>query len=92
MSPIEGRAARRRIAARAAREVGAGDIVNLGVGIPNLIPEFLDQDAGACMHTENGLLGVGPRPRAGAEDPDLVDAAKLPVTALTGAACSAEVT
>jgi 3-oxoacid CoA-transferase B subunit len=74
------------IAARAARELRAGEVVNLGIGIPNLIPGFLAPDAQVCLHTENGLLGVGPRPSEQELDPDLIDAAKHPVTALPGAA------
>jgi 3-oxoacid CoA-transferase B subunit len=77
--------ARARIAERAARELAAGDVVNLGIGLPNLIPDFLGADTPVFVHTENGLLGVGPRPRAGEEDPDLIDAAKQPVTSLPGA-------
>ncbi len=74
------------IAERAARELRTGEVVNLGIGIPNLIPAFLATDSGVVIQTENGLLGVGPRPTAGEEDPDDIDAAKLPVTALPGAA------
>jgi 3-oxoacid CoA-transferase B subunit len=74
------------IAQRAARELRAGEVVNLGVGIPSLIPGFLDGTAGVVVHTENGLLGVGPRPAPDELDPDLIDAAKQPVTALPGAA------
>ena len=74
-----------RIAERAARELQPGDIVNLGIGIPNLIPGFLAADSRVVLHTENGLLGVGPRPGEGEIDPDLIDAAKLPITALPGA-------
>jgi 3-oxoacid CoA-transferase B subunit len=74
-----------RIAERAARELRSGEIVNLGIGIPNLIPGFLSEDAGVFLHTENGLLGVGPRPSDEEVDPDLIDAAKRPVTALPGA-------
>ena len=73
------------IATRAARELRPGEIVNLGIGIPNLIPGLLD-DANVFVHTENGLLGVGPRPGDDELDPDLIDAAKRPVTALPGAA------
>ncbi|HEX2304345.1 MAG TPA: 3-oxoacid CoA-transferase subunit B [Gaiella sp.] len=75
-----------RIASRAARELHAGEVVNLGIGIPNLIPDFLGQDSGVVLHTENGLLGVGPRPNGDELDPDLIDAAKQPITALPGAA------
>jgi 3-oxoacid CoA-transferase B subunit len=72
------------IASRAAQELREGEVVNLGIGIPNLIPGFL---AGrhVYVHTENGLLGVGPRPADDDVDPDLVDAAKQPVTAIDGA-------
>ena len=73
-----------RIAERAARELQPGEVVNLGIGIPNLIPGFLDEDAGVYLQTENGLLGVGPRPSEDELDPDLIDAAKEPVTALPG--------
>jgi 3-oxoacid CoA-transferase B subunit len=73
------------IATRAARELRPGEIVNLGIGIPNLIPGLLE-GANVFLHTENGLLGVGPRPGEDELDPDLIDAAKRPVTALPGAA------
>lgn len=74
------------IAARAARELCAGEVVNLGIGVPNLIPGFLPDHSGVFLHTENGLLGVGPRPAEDDVDPDVIDAAKRPVTALPGAA------
>ena len=73
------------IAARAARELRPGEIVNLGIGIPNLIPGFLGSATEVFLHTENGLLGVGPRPSEEELDPDLIDAAKRPITALPGA-------
>lgn len=75
-----------RIAKRAARELGPGEVVNLGIGIPNLIPAFLNRDSHVVLHTENGLLGVGPRPSSDELDPDLIDAGKQPITALPGAA------
>jgi 3-oxoacid CoA-transferase B subunit len=78
--------AKDRIAARAAQELLPGEVVNLGIGIPNLIPGFLGTDTPVVLHTENGLLGVGPRPDGDELDPDLIDAAKQPITALPGAA------
>ena len=75
-----------RIAERAARELQAGEFVNLGIGLPTLIPDFLSEDAGVFLHSENGIIGVGPRPAEGKLDPDLIDAGKRPVTELPGVA------
>ncbi|MBD1382308.1 3-oxoacid CoA-transferase subunit B [Metabacillus arenae] len=68
------------IAERAAEELQDGNIVNLGIGIPTLVVEHLPKDVSVYMHTENGLLGVGPSPTENEIDQDLVNAGKLPVT------------
>ena len=73
------------IAERAARERKAGQVVNLGVGIPILIPRYMAHPGDVHLQSENGLLGVGPPPNEDAIDPDLIDASKKPVTALAGA-------
>ena len=74
------------IARRVAAHLRDGEVVNLGIGIPTLVADFLDPGAGVVLQTENGMLGVGPAPVEGEEDPALVNAGKLPVTALPGAA------
>lgn len=76
----------RTIAARVARHLVAGEVVNLGIGIPTLVADLLAPEQDVVLETENGLLGVGPAPAPGAADPSLVNAGKLPVTALPGAA------
>ena len=73
-----------RIAARAAAELRPGDVVNLGVGIPNLIPGLLGRATEVYLHTENGMLGVGPSPDEGGAMEYPVNAGKIPVTALPG--------
>lgn len=75
-----------RIARRVAREITPGSLVNLGIGLPTLVAGFLPPDLGVMLHTENGLIGVGPRPGADQLNPNLVDAGGSPVTALPGAA------
>lgn len=74
----------RAIAARVAPHLTAGDIVNLGIGIPTLVADLLDEGSGVTLETENGLLGIGPAPATDAINPSLVNAGKLPVTALPG--------
>jgi 3-oxoacid CoA-transferase subunit B len=80
------RLTREQIAQRAAQELPDGACVNLGWGIPNLISPFIPGDVTVYFHSENGILGMGPRANPGEEDPDLVDAMKAPVTLLPGAA------
>ncbi len=74
-----------QIAKRAAALLQPGWVVNLGVGIPTLVSSYLDPDV-ICLHTENGLLGVGPPPAPAAADPNLIDAGKHPVTERAGCA------
>ncbi len=77
---------REQMASRVARDMPSGAYVNLGIGLPTLVANHLPADREIILHTENGLLGMGPAPEAGAEDPDLINAGKQPVTALPGAA------
>jgi 3-oxoadipate CoA-transferase beta subunit len=83
--PDKPRLAREEIAARAAKELPDGAYVNLGWGIPNLIADYLPPGLTVFFHSENGILGMGRRARAGEEDYDLVDAMKVPVTLTPGA-------
>jgi 3-oxoacid CoA-transferase subunit B len=81
---------REQIAERAARELPDGAYVNLGWGIPNLIAAYVPSDVTIYFHSENGILGMGPRAKPGQEDFDLVDAMKVPVTLVSGGAFFAQ--
>lgn len=78
------RLSREAIAARVAMDIPEGAYVNLGIGAPTKVADFLPQDREIFLQSENGLLGMGPAPAKGEEDWDLINAGKQPVTLLTG--------
>jgi 3-oxoadipate CoA-transferase beta subunit len=80
------RFSRDQIAARVAQDIFEGAYVNLGIGLPTKVANFLPSDREVFLHSENGLLGMGPAPAEGEEDEDLINAGKQPVTILTGGA------
>ncbi|WP_305824098.1 CoA transferase subunit B [Massilia brevitalea] len=77
---------RDQIAARVAQDIHEGAYVNLGIGLPTKVANYLPADREVFLHSENGLLGMGPAPLEGEEDEDLINAGKQPVTILTGGA------
>ncbi|WP_336212819.1 3-oxoacid CoA-transferase subunit B [Nonomuraea sp. LPB2021202275-12-8] len=73
------------LAAVVARDIPRGSFVNLGIGQPTMVADHLAADSGVVLHTENGMLGMGPAAQGDAVDPDLINAGKIPVTELPGA-------
>lgn len=80
------RLTREQIAERVARDIPGGAYVNLGIGLPTKVSNYLPADREIILHSENGLLGMGPAPAPGQEDEDLINAGKQPVTLLAGGA------
>ncbi len=80
------RRSRDEIAQRVAQDIPEGAYVNLGIGLPTMVANHLDPSKEIFLHSENGLLGMGPAPAPGEEDEDLINAGKQPVTLLTGGA------
>src|SRR3546814_9377021 len=78
------RLTRDQMAARVARDIPEGAYVNLGIGLPTSVANYLPADQEIFLQSENGLPGMGPAPAPGEEDPDLINAGKQPVTLLTG--------
>ncbi|MFC0252538.1 CoA transferase subunit B [Massilia consociata] len=86
MSQVSAKYSRDQMAARVAQDIPEGAYVNLGIGLPTKVANFLPPEREVFLHSENGLLGMGPAPAPGEEDEDLINAGKQPVTLLTGGA------
>lgn len=82
MNPLN----RDALARLVASQLPPGSFINLGIGAPTRIADYVSRDAGVILHSENGILNMGPAPAAGAEDPDLINAGKSPVTLMPGGA------
>lgn len=80
------RLSREQLAARIAKDIPEGAYVNLGIGLPTLVGNHLPKDRDIVLHSENGILGVGPTPPPGHEDPELINASKEQVTLVRGGA------
>lgn len=78
--------AKQIIARRVAQELKDGDLVNLGIGLPTMVPDYIPKDIEVTLQSENGFIGIGPVPAEGQENKDLVNAGGMPVTALPDAA------
>lgn len=78
------RTTREEMAQKVAKTIPPGSFLNLGIGLPTAVANYIPDEYGVIMHTENGMLGMGPAPEPGKEDPDLINAGKQPVTIKPG--------
>jgi acetate CoA/acetoacetate CoA-transferase beta subunit len=83
---MDKKARREYIARRVAQELNNNDVVNLGIGIPTMVANFVPPEITVIFHSENGFVGIGPSPQPGEEDPDIINAGGQPVTILPGGA------